>query len=158
MILFHASDIEIKVPDVYHSREFLDFGKGFYLTAIEEQAYRYASRFLLKRNVAYVNQYLLDDNYLQYKVKTFTRYDEEWLNYIGACRRGLPCEQFDVVEGGIADDKVFNTVDLYLSGDMSKEDALRRLSFEKPNHQLCILNQDVIEHCLHFMMSHQITK
>lgn len=45
MILYHASPFVIERPDVYHSREHLDFGKGFYLTAIREQAEKYAMRF-----------------------------------------------------------------------------------------------------------------
>ena len=51
----------------------------------------------------------------------------------------------------IANNKVFNTIDLYFSGAMSKEDALGRLAYEHPNHQLCILNQDVLLHHLHFV-------
>ena len=47
MRLYHASDIVIESPDVYHSREHLDFGKGFYLTSIRIQAEKYAQRFLV---------------------------------------------------------------------------------------------------------------
>jgi len=46
MKVYHASTLIIEKPDVLHSREKLDFGKGFYLTAIREQALRYAERFL----------------------------------------------------------------------------------------------------------------
>lgn len=49
MKLYHASSLVIKQPDVYHSREHLDFGKGFYLTSLYDQAYKYAMRFLLRR-------------------------------------------------------------------------------------------------------------
>lgn len=35
MKLFHASNCIVDNPDVLHSRDFLDFGKGFYLTALE---------------------------------------------------------------------------------------------------------------------------
>lgn len=63
---------------------------------------------------------------------------------------------YDIVEGGIANDKVFNTIDLYFSGAMSKEDALGRLAYEHPNHQLCILNQDVRLHHLHFIGAEEI--
>nr|WP_244440473.1 DUF3990 domain-containing protein [Bacteroides rodentium] len=48
MKLYHASPLVIGQPDVYHSREHLDFGKGFYLTALYEQARKYAMRFLLR--------------------------------------------------------------------------------------------------------------
>ena len=63
----------------------------------------------------------------------------------------------DIVSGGIADDKVFNTIDLYFAGEMSKEDALGRLAFEYPNHQICILNQNVILHHLKFKKATEIT-
>lgn len=42
MRLYHASTSIIEKPDVLHSRDKLDFGKGFYLTTIREQAVRYA--------------------------------------------------------------------------------------------------------------------
>ena len=39
---------------------------------------------------------------------------------------------------------------------MSKEDALGRLAYEHPNHQLCILNQDVLLNHLHFVGAEEI--
>lgn len=38
MIVYHASPFIIEKPDVNHSRENLDFGKGFYLTTLHDQA------------------------------------------------------------------------------------------------------------------------
>ena len=32
MIVFHTSNIAIPQPDVLHSRKYLDFGQGFYVT------------------------------------------------------------------------------------------------------------------------------
>lgn len=51
----------------------------------------------------------------------------------------------------MANDKVFNTVDLYFAGLITKEEALGRLRYEKPNHQLCILNGLMIDRHLHFI-------
>ena len=39
--------------------------------------------------------------------------------------------------GGVANDKVFNTVELFFDGLIDKEEAIKRLRFEKPNLQLC---------------------
>ena len=136
MRLYHASDRVIETPDVYHSREHLDFGKGFYLTSIRIQAEKYAQRFLLRGKRAFVNEYLLDEELSGYVVKVIESYDEEWLDYVGKCRKGLNEMMYDIVEGGIANDKVFNTIDLFFSGAMSKEDALGRLAYEHPNHQM----------------------
>lgn len=37
MRLYHSSAVSVVVPDVLHSRDFLDFGKDFYLTSIHER-------------------------------------------------------------------------------------------------------------------------
>ncbi len=110
MKLYHASNCIIESPDVYHSRELLDFGKGFYLTSLADQARKYSQRFLFRGDKAYLNHYVLDDDLSAYNVKEFTTYDEEWLDFVAACRAGKPTELYDIVSGGIADDKVFNTI------------------------------------------------
>lgn len=76
MKLFHASNCIVDNPDVLHSRDFLDFGKGFYLTALEEQARKYALRFLLHDDKAYLNCYELDDSLSGFRIKEFSSYDE----------------------------------------------------------------------------------
>ena len=152
MKLFHASTICIEKPDVLHSRDNLDFGKGFYLTSIREQAIRYAERFTRRGKEAFINEYELDDETPGFTIKSFSCYDEEWLDYITICRNGNKPEQiYDAVSGGVANDKVFNTVDLYFAGVISKEEALGKLKYEKPNHQLCILNGLMIDKHLHFI-------
>lgn len=152
MKLFHASTICIEKPDVLHSRDNLDFGKGFYLTSIREQAIRYAERFTRRGKEAFINEYELDDETPGFTIKSFSCYDEEWLDYVTICRNGNKPEQiYDAVSGGVANDKVFNTVDLYFAGIISKEEALGRLKYEKPNHQLCILNGLMIDKHLHFI-------
>lgn len=40
MIVYHGTTEVITKPDVIHSKKYLDFGKGFYLTMFEEQAKR----------------------------------------------------------------------------------------------------------------------
>lgn len=157
MRLYHASPFVIEQPDVFHSREHLDFGKGFYLTTLADQARKYGLRFLLRGHKAFLNEYVLEDELSAFKVKTFDCYDGEWLDFVGKCRKGIQEELFDIVSGGIADDKVFNTIDLYFAGVMSRNDALGKLAFVHPNHQLCILNQEVITKHLRFVGAEEIT-
>ena len=73
--------------------------------------------------------------------------------FVAACRKGLPHESFDVIEGGIADDQVFDTVDLYFASIYTREQALSQLQFKKPNHQICIASQKVLDQHLHFINS-----
>ena len=157
MKVYHASKFIIESPDIYHSRDFLDFGKGFYLTSLIEQAKKYAQRFLYQGDKAYLNHYNLDENLdNKFNIKEFGDYNEEWLDFVTLCRLGKLSSKYDMITGGIADDKVFNTVDLYFSGNISKEEALKRLKFIHPNHQICILNQELINKHLHFLKSDEI--
>lgn len=39
--------------------------------------------------------------------------------------------------GGVTNDKVFNTVELYFDNLIDKKEAIRRLRYEKPNLQIC---------------------
>lgn len=38
MKLYHSSNVIVEHPDTQHSRLYLDFGRGFYLTSLHEQA------------------------------------------------------------------------------------------------------------------------
>lgn len=156
MLIYHSSDMIVSHPDVLHSRCNLDFGKGFYATFLKEQAERYTQRFLLRKRKGILNIY--EYNLVEgVKVKQFDSYDNEWLDFVAACRKGEEIYKFfDIISGGIANDRVFNTLDLYFSNQMTKEEALKRLSFEKPNHQLCITNQRSIDSCITFVESHEI--
>lgn len=153
MRFYHTSNVIIPEPDVTHSRKHLDFGRGFYLTPLEQQAYDYGQRFIRRGEPAFVNIFELSEEISDVCRKVFPAYDGEWLDYVTACRKGLPHEHFDIIEGGIADDQVFDTVDLYLQGIYSREQALDNLRWKKPNHQLCIASQQVIDRYLHFIES-----
>lgn len=151
MLIYHASDIVVNRPDVIHSREHLDFGRGFYATVIQEQAERYAQRFILRGRRGILNIYEYNPA-AGLKVKEFGAYDGEWLDFVAACRMGDDVyKQYDVISGGIANDRVFNTLDLYFSNQMAKEEALKRLSFERPNQQLCFTSQEVIDRFVTFI-------
>ena len=157
MKLYHASTQCIDKPDVLHSRDKLDFGKGFYLTTIREQAVRYAERFILRGKDAFINEYELDEETPGFTIKSFPSYNEEWLDYVAVCRKGeKPEHTYDAVSGGVANDKVFNTVDLYFAGVISKDEALGRLKYENPNHQLCILNSQMLDRHLHFIKAEKV--
>lgn len=154
--LYHTSNQIVEHPDLQHSRRFLDFGVGFYLTPLREQAVHYGDRFKIAGSCAFLNTYILDfveENFIH---KRFEHYDEEWLEFVAANRLGLPTAHYDIVEGGIANDKVFNTVDLFFSGLITKEEALKRLLPMQPNWQICILNQTILDNYLHFQSQTQI--
>lgn len=153
MKLFHTSDKRIEHPDISFSRAFLDFGKGFYTTPHRGQAEKYAKRFFKEELPAFLNTYELDDNCDGYTQHKFAEYDGDWLDYVVACRKELFHESFDIIEGGIADDDVFNTLDLYIADLIPREEAIKRLRKKRPNWQICLCNQQLIDEHLHFVES-----
>lgn len=150
MEVYHASPVIVEHPDTAHSRAYLDFGSGFYTTTIYEQAQKYGARFTRRGKDAFLNTYELADDLSQWKVVEFKQYNEVWLDFVTECRSGKIVDNYDIVIGGIANDKIFRTIDLYYAGDINKEECLRRLIYEKPNNQICIRTQRVLDECLTF--------
>ena len=156
MILYHSSNMRVESPDIQHSRNYLDFGRGFYLTSIHEQAVRYAQRFKRRGQQAWLNTYELDDNLETWNVKRFESYDKEWLDFVALCRDGKNVGNYDMVVGGIANDRVIITLDRYFAGEISQDEALGLLRFEKPNIQYCIRSEKMLQDCLKYIKSEQL--
>lgn len=66
-------------------------------------------------------------------------------------RSQKPWSKYDIVEGGVANDRVIDTVELYTIGILDKASALGKLSEHQPNHQICILNQEILDKYLKFV-------
>lgn len=159
MKLYHGSTHIVKNPLVSYGQDNLDFGKGFYTTDLQEQAENWVRRFVLLGKKSFVNVYDFENNAIETKCKykKFPEYNEEWLDFILSCRTGnKDYLQYDIVEGGIANDKVFNTVELYLSNLIDKNTTLQRLKYEKPNNQICFINQSLMEKVLFFSSAYEI--
>ena len=59
MIVYHGSTEIIKNPDVVHSKKYLDFGRGFYITTFENQAKKWAVRKGMRQKKTAIVNYLL---------------------------------------------------------------------------------------------------
>ncbi len=157
MILYHGSYVEIAKPDLKHSRLNVDFGRGFYTTPIYEQAVKWCKKFKRQGKEGVVSYYRFDeDAFDKLKVLRFDSYSEEWLDFILICRGGKDISDYDVVIGGVANDKVFNTVELYFDNLIDKSEAIRRLRYERPNLQVCFRTEKVLAEYLHFERSEQV--
>lgn len=155
MRLFHGSTRRIDAPRVDVGRHNLDFGPGFYLTDLREQAERWACRPVNAGKPHILNIYewtYTPPSSPDIRYRHFPEYDDAWLDFGVANRRGSPAwKGLDVVEGGIANDRVFNTIELYAAGLTPKEDALQKLRLERPNNQICVLSQSVLDRFLRFV-------
>ena len=146
MIVYHGSYLEINNPDLLHSREDVDFGKGFYVTPIKQQAVKWCSKFKRRGKNGIVSVYKWEGcEQGNLKILKFDSYSEEWLDFILMCRRKCDNSDYDIVIGGVANDKVFNTVELYFDNLIDKKEAIKRLKFEKPNMQICFRTDDALE-------------
>lgn len=155
MIVYHGGTEVVTQPLVSIGRSQLDFGQGFYLTDLMEQAKAWAIRMALHRHTpALVNQYILDIDRVRhnYRYQKFHEYDRQWLEFIVNNRRGgYSWQNYDLIEGGVADDRVIDTVELYMGNYLSEEEAIKRLIHLAPNNQLCITNQKIISECLQYV-------
>jgi hypothetical protein len=154
--------VEVVTPLVGVGRENLDFGKGFYLISIRKQAMDWANLVASRRgrdSKGIVSVYHFDREQAiidGVKFKIFDTYDMEWLEYVIKCRKGkMTYAQYDVIEGGVANDNVIDTVEDYEKGIITAEQALGQLKYKKVNHQICIVNQFVIERYLRYIQSIQ---
>lgn len=157
-ILYHGSYIAVETPFVGLGRKKVDFGQGFYLTKIQTQARAWATTIAERKGRRVrpvVSTYELDlDSVVAdgYRFKIFEKYDLEWLDYVIDCRRGGEMQKrYDLVEGGVANDNVIDTVEDYENGIINAEQALGQLVYKKVNHQICILNQEILDKYLVFV-------
>ena len=133
MRLFHGTDKRIEHPDCQAGRDNLDFGKGFYTTLLREHAEGWARQVVYNRRskTPVVNVYEFDKEraVAEFRYLHFAEYNEAWMDFIVASRLGQkPWEDYDLIEGGIANDRVIDTIRLYIYGDMDKKTALNRLA------------------------------
>lgn len=160
MIVYHGGTVIIEKPIAAAGRERLDFGRGFYVTDIQAQARLWAERMQrIREEKGIVNVYELDLDKVKssFSYYRFEQYDNEWLQYIVANRMGRnDINHYDVIEGGVANDRVIDTIEAYMSNMMPLEIALRELAKHRPNNQLCIASQDVIDECLKHIESYKI--
>lgn len=160
MTLYHGSDVCVENPLAKAGRKNLDFGRGFYLTTLRKQAEAWASiiatlKSKLTSGIVSVYNFDRDKAIAEGIVfKIFEAYDMEWLEYVINCRKGKDVySAYDVVEGGVANDNVIDTVEDYEKGIITAEQALGQLRYKKLNHQMCILKQSVIDRYVTYVKS-----
>ena len=131
MILYHGSKEVVEYPEIRKAMYNKDFYFGFYCTEYEIQAKRWATRF---GNKGYINKYDYVPNE-KLKYLRFATMTEEWLDFIVGCRLGKP-HTFDIVEGPMADDAVFNYVQNFIDNKISRAAFWELAKFNHPTHQI----------------------
>lgn len=130
-ILYHGSKTIVESPEIRIPKYNKDFYFGFYCTLLPEQAIRWATRF---DGVGYLNTYRFTPD-PALRIKRFPEMTEEWLDFIVACRLGR-AHDYDIVEGPMANDTIFNYVQNFVDGKISREAFWALARFKHPTHQI----------------------
>lgn len=149
MTVYHGSFIAIKEPKVIEGRNTKDFGAGFYCTLIREQAERWAKRY----NTPVVNTYTVRMN-TNLKILEFKDMTEEWLDFIIDCRYGKT-HNYDIVIGAMANDQIYNFIDDYIDGIITREQFWIMAKFKYPTHQINFCTDAALK-CLEFSSGEEI--
>ena len=136
--LYHGSTVNIERIDLQKSRPNKDFGRGFYLSADLQQAWRMGEfKALIEGGVPVMNTYLFDEAVLtsgELRVLIFEGYTREWAEFIFLNRNNrsaTPAHLYDIVYGPIANDRVGVQIGKYEAGDISLDQFLENLKYMK---------------------------
>lgn len=140
MTLYHGSNVIVQEPQILKNGYYKDFGYGFYCTNIQKQAERWA---LTKRNSHIVNlyEYKKKDNL---NVLKFSKMTEEWLDFVVDCRSGK-AHSYDIVEGPMADDTIWDYIEDFVSGNISREAFWVLVKFKYPTHQIVLCTEKALQ-------------
>jgi hypothetical protein len=144
MKVYHGSYTEIDEIDLSKCEIGRDFGQGFHVTKLREQAEIWAQRKGLYNNTASViTEFEFNENaFFHFHLKTlrFDGYNDSWLDFVVMNRNTAlpqPTHDYDIVEGPVADDKIATRIFDFLKGTVSREQFLKELRFAKDTHQIC---------------------
>ena len=142
MILYHGSNITIDAIDLDKCRPFKDFGKGFYLTDIKEQAQRMAERTVRMFDgtpTITSFEFSIEEAQAQdLSIKVFESPDKEWAKFV-MCNRNVdipqPTHDYDIVIGPVADDTIARLLRMFTEHFIDEDQLLRELTFSKVTSQ-----------------------
>lgn len=163
MILYHGSNVIVKQPKIIVQDKGRDFGPAFYVTPIKEQAERMAKRKQKQKIIAgekiakaVVSVFDWDEDVSRFNYKEYKDADLNWLNMVIKCRSKVSFKHdYDIVKGKIADDNVGETILFVVRGVMRKEDAIKRLRFQKINSQIAFCTDESLK-TLKFVKSYEV--
>ena len=138
--LFHGSNTAVEQPEIRIFGHFKDFGYGFYCTRLEQQARKWA---LTKatRHIVTCYDYIPHNGLKQL---TFPEMTDEWLDFVADCRRGKE-HTYDIVEGPMADDQIWDYVEDFVAGNISREAFWALAKFKHPTHQMVFCTPEALK-------------
>ena len=88
------------------------------------------------------------------KILHFDKMTDEWLDFIADCRAGQT-HPYDIVEGPMADDAVWNYVNDFLAGNISRTAFWEPAKFRHPTNQISFHSARALT-CLKYLGSDEV--
>ena len=149
MLIMHGSTTKVPNPEIRQAKFHKDFGEGFYCTNMETQAFRWATRF----GEGCINYYEFAP-VVELKTLYFPTMTEDWLDFISLCRAG-GMHDYDIVDGPMANDEVYNYVADFLSGIISRQAFWELVKFRYPTNQICFHTEKSLQ-CIKFVNARMV--
>lgn len=146
MKLYHGPNIVIDQIDLSKCKPYKDFGQGFYLTEIKEQAEQMARRTsAIYGGESIVTEFEFDETSLDtLSIKIFKKPSEEWALFVMAnrSRNNLqPTHSFDIVIGPVADDTIATLFRNFDDGIIDLQMLVNGQKYKKFHHNICFIRQ-----------------
>lgn len=160
MFFYHGSNTDIKEINLAMCRPYKDFGQGFYLTVMKEQAEKMANRVArIYGGSPILNIYEIDENFIRntnLNIKNFgTETSEEWARFVKNNRSreytdfsNPECNfdnKYDIVVGPIADDDMALLFRQFENGMLTFEKMLSGMIYKKTTNQYSFHTQEAIK-------------
>lgn len=148
MELYHGSTEIVEFPEIREPNRTLDYGSGFYLTSSRGQAENWVRR-KFKGDVSHgwVNIYeFCLETASTLSVLSFEKPDEQWLDFVMSNRMNKDfSHDYDIVQGPVANDRVYASFALYESGLLSKQALISELKAYKLVNQILIHTESALK-------------
>lgn len=147
LILYHGSNCDFHTVDLSKAKDKRDFGKGFYMTTLHVQAKYWAELLFTIHGgdgiYVYEFEFKMATNLF---VKQFTN-TTDWLVFVKNNRIKGERHNFDIVRGGLADDKESSIVLALFIGDVySIDETQRKIIYSKLNSQVSIHTEKALSY------------
>lgn len=151
MKLYHGSNLAIDEIDLSKCKPYKDFGQGFYLTEIKEQAEQMAKRTsAIHGGEPVVTEFDFDEAALQtLSVKIFENPCEEWALFVMANRSrysAQPTHCFDIVIGPVADDTIATLFRNFDDGIIDLQMLVNGLKYKKVSSQYLFHSAEALKY------------
>lgn len=151
MKLYHGSNTVIEQIDLSKCKPYKDFGQGFYLTEIKEQAELMARRTsAIYGGEPIVSEFEFDETALTIlSVKMFEEPSEEWALFVMANRNRKniqPIHCFDIVIGPVADDTIATLFRNFDDGIIDLHMLVNGLKYRKVSSQYLFHSVEAVKY------------